>query len=82
MRAPKSLCRRLTRGGGGDWGLGGGGDTCVRSFTFLPLQSAQHPLFRHRESREGEAEEDLIPLNKMVSLQVNEYVMTSNEIGQ
>lgn len=64
------------------WVGWGDDDTCVRSVTFLPLQSAQHPLFRSRESAEGEAEEDLIPLNKMVSLQVNEYVMTSNEIGQ
>lgn len=46
------------------------------------LKAHSIPLFRNRESREGEAEEDLIPLNKMVSLQVNEYVMTSNEIGQ
>lgn len=31
------------------------------------------------ESRKGEAEEDLIPRNKMVSPQVNEYVMTSTK---
>lgn len=52
--------------------LGGGGDdsealedpggTCAR-LTFLPPQRALHLLFLKRESKEGEAEEDLIPLD-------------------